>query len=297
MVACRRQEHGAIRRLDYKDGTAWLHLVGDRRYMPTASLPTSKVHAPRASDAVLDHVYRALLECPELLLQPGHRQHLMARGLMPADLQRNAYRSLPGASRASIGRRLLDQFRAEMLLTVPGVIARDGPHGRYLTLAGRAGILIPVRSAAQLIVALIVRPDVPEPGKKYTWFSSAYYGGRSPGARVHVPAVVQASRRAIVVEGTLKADVVFALSGRSVIGLPGCYVNTEAIDTLKVLEVREALLALDADTVDKPHVARAQAEGLRLLNEAGFDGGLIRWDERRGKGLDDRLLRLRKGAV
>jgi hypothetical protein len=296
MAACRRQDRGAIRRLDYPNGPAWLHALGGRTsYGPTAP-PRPKHQASAATDADLDRVYRQLLADPDLRLQPRHRQHLLARGLADGDLARNAYGSLPPACRAAVGRRLLERFDAGLLLTVPGVIAAEGRHGRYLSIAGWPGILIPVRSTAGLVVGLVVRPDEAQPGKKYVWLSSKRHGGPSPGSRVHVPAGVAPCARAVVVEGTLKADVCRALSGRAIIGLPGCHVTAEAVEALRVLGVREPLLALDADAASNPHVARAQIEGLAALNMAGFDGGVLRWDPRLGKGLDDRLLSLRKGV-
>jgi hypothetical protein len=186
-------------------------------------------------------------------------------------------------------------FADELLLAVPGIIVRDGKYGEYLTLAGRAGLLIPIRSAAGLVVGLVVRPDEPGEGGKYRWLSSRDYGGPSSGWRVHVPAGVVARDRVVVVEGSLKADVCVALApGRSIIGLPGCQVTVEAIDTLRALGAKEALLALDADTMANLHVADAQLRGLRLLEQSGFAFGLIRWDAKLGKGIDDLLLTLRR---
>jgi hypothetical protein len=296
-VACRRQDRGAVKRIDYRDGSqAWLHALGGRRGWGPAPPPRASPAADRPADPDLDRVYRVLLADPDLCLSHPHRQHLLRRGLADADLIRNGYRSLPAACRAGVLRRLRERLPDALLLATPGVIARGGAHGRYLTIAGRAGLLIPVRSAAGLVVGLVVRPDEPAPGRKYCWLSSAYHGGPSPGSRVHVPAGTGRCGRAVIVEGTLKADVVHALSRRPVIGLPGCHVTAEAVETLQALGVREALLALDADAASNPHVAAAQVGGLAALNAAGFDGGLVRWDPRLGKGLDDRLLSLRKGV-
>ena len=58
---------------------------------------------------------------------------------------------------------------------------------RWWSLAGAAGLLIPVRNLDGHIVALKVRADVPGDGPKYTTISSAKHGGPSPGAQVHVP--------------------------------------------------------------------------------------------------------------
>jgi hypothetical protein len=280
--ANRRGNAGWLHRMDVPiGGTGW-------------AVPPQTPRASRADDANLDRVYRAVLG--RLQLDDRHRRQLLDRGLIEADLDRNYYRSLPAACRASFLRQLRDAFADHLLLTVPGVVVREGPHGRYLTLAGVPGLLIPIRSAASLIVGLVVRPDEPGDGGKYRWLSSACSGGPSPGWRVHVPAGVQPRRRVVLVEGSLKADVVAALApGRSVIGLPGCQVTTEAIDTLHALGAVEALLAMDADAWTNPHVADAQVKGLRRLKAAGFAEGLIRWPVELGKGLDDMLLSLRRG--
>jgi hypothetical protein len=107
---------------------------------------------------------------------------------------------------------------------------------------------------------------------------------------------VIARPRVVVVEGSLKADVAAALSGRSIIGLPGCIVNAECIATLQALGAEEALLALDADATSNSKVAQAQIDGLRLLKRSGFDEGIVRWRPELGKGLDDMLLTITRRA-
>jgi hypothetical protein len=204
-----------------------------------------------------------LLSCPELLLQTRHGGQLLARGLVADDLDREGYRTLPGGCRAATVRRLRERFTDKLLLTVPGIICKDGPHGRYATLTGPPGILIPVRSVEGLVVGLVVRPDDSGDGGKYRWLSSAYHDGPSPRARVHVPSGVKPSSSVLQVEGTQKANVAFALSGDAIIGLPGPHVTNEAIATLRSLGAGEALLALDADVRTNPNVARASSRGWR----------------------------------
>jgi hypothetical protein len=275
------------------DGTpAWIHRLDGRPRPITPSLPARSTSTARASDQDLDRVYRALLT--ELSLAPGHREQLERRGLVAVRIARAGYRSLPAACRAGLLRRLRERFSDQLLLATPGVIVRDGPHGRYLTLAGAPGLLIPARSAAGRVVGLIVRPDEPGLGGKYRWISSSGRGGPSPGARVHVPAGVGPFRRVVLTEGALKADVAHALSGRPIVGMPGPHVTNEAIATLQALSATEVLLALDSDAATISHVARAQYEGLKRLRAAGFLAGLVKWDPKLGKGIDDALLAERK---
>jgi len=245
---------------------------------------------PRAADVDLDRVYRALLG--RLPLYERHRQHLLVRGLQDTDLARAGYRSLPEGCRAGIVRHLRSLYRDELLVAVPGIVTRRGQRDDYLTLTGAPGLLIPVGSAAGLVVGLVVRPDDPGDGGKYRWLSGG--GGACSGTRGHVPAGVQPSQRVVVTEGCLKADVAAALSGRSFIGLPGSNVTSEALQALRELGAVEALLALDSDAARNRHVAMAQVEGLRQLKEAGFAAGLVRWNPALGKGIDDMLLELRR---
>jgi hypothetical protein len=192
---------------------------------------------------------------------------------------------------------LRQAFSDALLMGIPGITAKEGPHRRYLTLNGSPGLLIPIWSAASLVVGLMVRPDEPGNGGKYRWVSSRPHGP-SPGSRVHVPVGTVRRERVVLVEGSLKSDVAAALAPDwSIVGLPGCHVTAEAIDTLRVLGTKEALLALDADATKNPHVALAQLDGLRILSAAGFTSGLIRWPLEMGKGLDDLLLGLRQRGI
>lgn len=287
-VICGRKESA-----NRRGAAGWLHRLGEPVRDSAPPLPIKPAGVPRAADADLDPVYRAMLGL--LFLSQAHRDHLLGRGLTAADLDRAAYRSLPASCRAGIARRLRERFGDRLLLTVPGLVVRDGPHGSYMTVAGRAGIIIPARNTAGQIVGLITRPDVPgEDGGKYLWVSSVASGGPSPSARVHVPAGVRPDRRIVLTEGVLKADVAHTLSGRPIIGMPNPFVGIEAIATLRALGAEEALLALDADAATNPHIANAQLDGLRRLKAAGFTEGLIKWNPELGKGIDDALLETRR---
>ena len=294
-MACRRQPHGALRTVTYRDGTtAYVHHTGASLGATVPPLAhTARSTATRAPDADLNRVYTALLAQPGLALATHHRDQLAGRGLTEADIRRYGQRSLPDMARGSVVRPLRALYRDELLLAVPGIVTRDGPYGPYLTLSGVPGLLVPVRSVAGLIVGLLLRPDHPRPGGKYLWLSQ---GGPGSGARVHVPPGARSGGRVIVTEGALKADVAAALSGRTLVGLPGPHVGVEALDTLRALQPADVFLALDADSETNYHVARAQSDGLAKLQAAGFAAGLLRWDARLGKGLDDALLSWRQGG-
>ena len=156
LVACRRQEQGAYKTKADKNGAPiYLHKVGGPP-IPDAPMRPAGPATPKADADALNAVYSALLEL--LTLSKTHRDDLLKRGLPGEAIDRNAYRSLPVRGRAEIARKLRDRF-GQALLRVPGFIVKEGDGGPYLTLAGAAGLLIPVRDAAGRVVGIKVRRD------------------------------------------------------------------------------------------------------------------------------------------
>ena len=74
----------------------------------------------------------------------------------------------------------------------------------WVSLAGPAGLLIPVRDVRRLIVALKVRVDEPIGGTKYPYVSSKGYGGPGPGSPVHVPLFSGDTTTVRMTEGELR---------------------------------------------------------------------------------------------
>src|SRR5262249_27324221 len=140
----------------------------------------------RAGDDLLHRAYSALLS--PLVLSPAHREALRPRALNDVEIDRRGYRTLPVQGRARLARDLRAQL-GDALLSVPGFGVRPGEGGRpYVTVAGAAGLLVPVRDAAGRIVALLVRRDGDGDGRgKYLYLSSTKHGGPGPGAPPHVP--------------------------------------------------------------------------------------------------------------
>ena len=115
----------------------------------------------------------------------------------------------------------------DALLSVPGFILKAGDNGRpYLTLAGAAGLLVPVRDPTGRVVALLTRRDDAGNGRgKYLYLSSAKHGGPGPGAPPHFPfGFPEAAETVRLTEGALKADLAFALSGLPTVGAAGLVV-------------------------------------------------------------------------
>ena len=91
----------------------------------------------------------------------------------------------------------------------------------------------------------------------------------------------------------MKADVIYTLSGRSVLAVPG--VNSlqslqAALEELRENHnLRKVVTAFDMDYLSNEFVQRAYDDLLRLLDNLGFEITRLSWDET-DKGLDDWLL-------
>jgi len=179
---------------------------------------------------------------------------------------------------------------ADVCAHIPGfyVAARDSR--RWWSLAGAAGLLIPVRNLDGHIVALKVRADDPGDGPKYTTISSAKHGGPSPGAQVHVPLHdAPTSDTVRLTEGELKADVATVCSGMLTVSVPGVAMWRKVLPVFEALQPQRVLLAFDADWRTNPHVAHALGQAAFALVQAGYAVQVEVWDPALGKGVDDLL--------
>lgn len=253
---------------------------------------TAPPAAPRgpacAPPEVRDRAYRAMLDA--FALSDLHRQHLRARGLSPdqvATLHLAGYRTLPDyPGRTQAIRAMVDTLGGGEPLTIPG-LHRGKSSWR---LAGRPGLLIPVRDVAGLVVAVKIRPDEPGDGGKYVWLSSSAHDGASPGALAHVAAIRPGAPLRIV-EGVLKADIAAALDPScSVVGIPSCSAISTARTALAALAPARVLLAWDGDAEINPHVARGLARAVEVVREVLPSATVAAetWD-RAHKGVDDAL--------
>jgi hypothetical protein len=244
--------------------------------------------AARAGPDLLHRAYSGLLS--RLTLSKAHREALKERGLTDEEIDRRGYRSLPVQGRARLAHAIREQL-GDALLTVPGLVTKPGKDGRlYLTIAGAAGLLVPVRDALARVVALLVRRDDASDGSgKYRYITSAKHGGPGPGSPPHVPlGVTGPCSLCRLTEGALKADVAFALSGVPTIGAAGLAWKP-ALDVLAGLGCKTVRLAYDADALDNPNVARAVAACREAAAAAGLAVEMERWDKADGKGIDDLL--------
>lgn len=295
-VACRREARGATKVKPDKNGAdVYLHCVGHVSH--SQGFLADNVHAhgqaeglnrqassvKRANSATLDKVYRALLD--QLKLSDGHREAIKRRGLSDEAIAERGYRSHPRSGRVEIAKKLHAEF-AQDLVSVPGFVDASG----FPKLVGSSGLLVPVRNPEGLIVALKVRRDGAAAGNKYFYLSSTKYGGPGPGAPVHIPSGISGPTPTVrLTEGELKADIATGISGLPTISIPGATNWRPAIEVIRALGAKTVRLALDADALTNPVVAKALFSCSERLIAERFVIELERWEPTIGKGIDDVL--------
>lgn len=296
-VWCSRESAGAALTLRNDLGDVFVHRAdGGRRWEPPPDAPPPG-DVGRAGPVDLDRAYRATLA--RLALESAERAELERRGLDAEHIARGMYRTLRVDGRAALARALVEELGVDLARGVPGVVWRvDGSRG-WWSLAGAAGLVVPVRDFEGRVVALkIRRRGEVEKGQRYTYVSSSKHGGPAALAVVHVPAAALDARGEgrplVITEGELKADVATALCGRPVVSLPGVGNWRRGVELARAWGARSVAVAFDADARSNPDVARHQANLLRALEAEGFDARLWQWPPAEGKGLDDVLLARRR---
>jgi hypothetical protein len=290
LAKCMRQEQGCWRSKTDRTGAAYyLHRLGQGSLPDSSPCPLPPSPAtPRANPDFVHRAYTALLGL--MSLSKLHRESLQQRGLSDAEIDRRGYRSLSIQGRANFARKTAEAV-GDGLVTVPGFVIKPGKEGRpFLSIAGAAGLLIPVRDTEGRIVALLARrDDSAGGGSRYSYLSSTAAGGPGPGSPTHVPLGVSAPCEICrLTEGALKADMATALSGLPTIGAAGLTWRS-ALDALAALGCKTVRLSFDADALDKIPVARALADCQAALDSSGVAVQLERWELSDGKGIDDLL--------
>jgi hypothetical protein len=238
----------------------------------------------KASDDICDAVYRELLD--HLFLSYEHATNLKQRGLPDNEIKRRGYKTLPvdPFTRQNIAQRLYRLFGDEVFM-VPGIVKRKTQTGReYVTIAGHAGLLIPVRNLKGQIIALKVRLDDAEAsGGKYRWITSAKDGGVSAGNPCHVPLPLEGIEHAKdvirVTEGELKADIATVLDPAHIftVAIPGVNAWQGIISVLEALKPKRVLIAFDKDTHTNHAVVKAFIALDKELATRGFEVGGETW--------------------
>lgn len=225
--------------------------------------------------------YEALLSL--LTLAPDHRDNLLCRGLSQGDIERLGYKTTPVVGTTAIAKQL--QSKGHYLAGVPGFYRNESE--QWVFIHERRGILIPVRNKNGQIQGLQIRRDNVN-RRKFRWVSSAE---RKDGCKAEGwPHLAGPVRSALVLtEGPMKADVIHALSGLTVLAVPGVNALTQLQSTLAELRnegLTEIKTAFDMDFFTNSHVQSGYNNLLAMLDEMGFQYGTYVWDPRY-KGLDD----------
>ena len=290
-VVCRRQETAPDGRRGKAGqdrlGARWTFYYGEREALPVAPV----IAGPEvASFDVRARVYARMVDLMELAAD--HVEALRTRGLSAETIRANQYRTLR-RGRARVAATLAREF-GDVIAQVPGFYQVQKPgESPYWSIACASGMLVPVRSADRNIGGFQVRIDEPREAR-YVWLSSASHEGPGPQLACHVPKHTGKPQRVRLTEGPLKADVATALdpSGLLTLGVPGVGTWRCALPTLEVLEVREVLLAWDADWRTNRRVAASLLDACTTLEAAGYTVALEQWSTTGGvpKGIDDALL-------
>ncbi len=225
--------------------------------------------------------YSALLK--KLSLSNDHLENLRSRGLKDEEIEALAYRTTPIAGMSVLAK----QLRAEgyYLSGVPGFYRTEANVWSFIK--EQRGILVPVRDIDGRIQGLQIRRDNAVK-RKFRWVSSTDMkdGCKAEGS-THLAGTVDA--KLILTEGPMKADVIHALTGATVLAVPGVNALTKLKSTLEQMRERglmEIQTAFDMDFCVNPHVQNGYNNLLALLDKMGFKFGTYIWDSRY-KGLDD----------
>lgn len=225
--------------------------------------------------------YTALLN--KLSLANDHKKNLLGRGLTEDEIVKLNYKTTPIAGMSVIAQQL--QAEGLYLAGVPGFYRTKNDTWSFAS--DNRGILIPVRDTEGRIQGLQIRLDKVEK-RKFRWVSSV---DRKDGCQAegcpHLAGLV--SESIILTEGVMKADIIHALTGRTVLAVPGVHSLSKlkgTLERLRELGLREIKTAFDMDFIVNHHVQEAMDNLLDLLDEMGFKFSTYIWDSRY-KGLDD----------
>ncbi len=229
-----------------------------------------------------DTVYRALLS--KLPLTQDHIRNLHDRGLNDDQISFYEFKSADPDRMHDLGSVLSKEGYS--LRGVPGFYMH---FGCWRFCCEYSGILIPVLDIEGRIQGLQLRLDDRDK-RKFRWISSS---GRDMGtpARSYPHFIGSLSGTILLTEGPMKGDIIHALSGKTVLAVPGvnCLSQLQPLlQDLKSKGVRKIDTAFDMDFLTNPHVQNGYTQLCRILEETGFSYKTLTWDPGYN-GLDDYL--------
>ena len=285
--------YGLFRGCDRK--TALAELIawrnGGGTAVRTEAATPARVERPLASLKQRNAAYLSLIVFSGL--RDEHKAALARRGIPEFAMDRYSSTPLPGTE-IELCRRIMSDGTS--LDGVPGFFRLRS--GEWTIVRQKNGIMIPVTDEHSNVEGIQVRLD-DATERKYRWLSSSGFDyGTGAKAACHIAG--EASETMLLTEGALKADIIYGLSGRSVIAVPGVNALSnleECIDRLQQSAgLKEVWVCYDMDMYENEHVRRANARLYAMLCAKGIKARNYKWDPR-FKGLDDFLYARRSGKV
>jgi len=236
---------------------------------------------PIANIATRDATYKAFLDM--LSLASDHKQNLLNRGLSDYDITERGYRTAPVVGWKAIARKLLNE--GYYLAGIPGFYRDDDE--QWTLVETKRGILIPVRDIQGHIQGLQVRRDYIK-RRKFRWVSSRErHDGCGIDGCTHFAGAP--CEEILLVEGPMKADIIYHLTGLTSLAVPGVNSLTKLRSTLSILieyGLKRVMTCFDMDMLKNPYVQNGFTSMLWMLENLGLEYGTYLWDPHYN-GLDD----------
>ena len=140
---------------------SYLHfLKGNKKRKKIQTNEVALNSEKKADNNKLHRVYKSMLD--KLELSDEHYQHLISkeRGLTDAQIQAREYRSFPDKP-WNIVKEIQKELNIDDFTGIPGFYETTGKYGKYWTIAGRNGILLPYRNIKNQIIGFQYRVDNP----------------------------------------------------------------------------------------------------------------------------------------
>lgn len=223
----------------------------------------------------------------------------MKRGLSEEQIEKFGYKSTPlFVEPTSIPKKLLAE--GHNLNGVPGFGLNSA--GIWSTAKTPNGFFVPGRNAFGLIQGFQIRADNPSDRiPRYGYFSSKKMS--SAGVQCSTwchwagPALntLDSSKMpfdVLIIEGWLKGDVCYALTGSYFLCVPGVSAFGKVFDALANIKkrgyLRDVYIAYDMDSYENIDVAKQLIGLFYLLKKNGYNVKIMQWNKE-FKGLDDWL--------
>lgn len=267
-------------------GGGWAHPPADWTVDDWRNRPAAPPAPPeREPDPEQRRCYFAML-LDLLDLSDRHRADLERRGLTAEQIERGRFRTLPpaGPKRDAIATSLQAAFGGAQTGDCPGLDALASTAAKPC----RGGLFVPMADDAGRVQGAQIRRNDGGSGPRYVWLSGPGQPSGAPCAVIR-PKTLKLRGVVLIVEGFIKGLITADALGVVVVVVPGVTVIRDVPSILSRLHATMAVIAYDADLVEKPEVASAEQRLAALLQDHRFPVMRLRWDLGEGKGIDDML--------